>query len=883
MLSGNHYKIKTINLLSFSTKLIMLKNKFSFIALMLLMGFSQAGFSQLKAKDTTIVPTTTDTSQVEESKDNPLDNIPVVSLDENDNQDGSAQNISGQANAGRDPFHRYAGFNFSAVRFRLRGYDADLYGTNMNGVPMENLDNGFTPYGLWGGLNDVLHNRQNTYGLQTSSLAFGNLGGQTFLDTRAFKQRKQTSISYALSNRNFVHKFAVTHSTGFNKKGWAFSVSGSRRWADEGFTDGTYYDGWSFYAGIDKKINEHQTLSFVAFATPTENGRQGGSVDEIRQIAGTNFYNPYWGYQNGKKRNASVARSFQPFGILTHEWKINPKSSLLTAASYTVGNRSTTGLDWYNAADPRPDYYKYLPSNFDDPTQKAQINLAFLQNVNLRQINWDGLYNANYNSKATINNANGIPGNTVTGNRSVYILEERITHTDRFNFNTTYNTSVNKHVDITAGFTYEAQKNNYYKKVNDLLGGTFYVDVDQFAERDFQSNPSAGQNDLNHPNRILRAGDKFGYNYDIDIRKATGWIQTNVKFHSIDFFLAAENSYTQFWRTGNVRNGLFPNNSFGKSADQNFYNYAFKAGLTYKITTGNYVFLNGSYQTVAPFFANAYLSVRTRDAVQDNLTSERISSLEAGYVLIAPIVKFRATGYYTEFKNQINILTFYDDVYRSFSNYSLSNIGKKHYGVELGAEVILDKGLTLNAAAAIGRYRYTTRQDATITIDNTSEIVAKETVYSKNFHIPTPQEAYTVGLNYRSPKYWYVNVNVNYFDQMWMEFNPARRTIAAVSGVEENSPKWNEIINQTKLDHQFTLDAFAGYSWLLNKSFKSIKKRTFLAINFGVTNILNNKNIVTGAFEQLRFDFVDKDVNKFAPKKFYSYGTTFNASIALRF
>ena len=624
-------------------------------------------------------------------------------------------------------------------------------------------------------------------------------------------------------------------------------------------------------------------MSFVAFATPTENGRQGGSVDEIRQIAGTNFYNPYWGYQNGKKRNASVARSFQPFGILTHEWKINPKSSLLTAASYTVGNRSTTGLDWYNAADPRPDYYKYLPSNFDDPTQKAQINLAFLQNVNLRQINWDGLYNANYNSKATITNANGVPGNTVTGNRSVYILEERITHTDRFNFNTTYNTSVNKHVDITAGFTYEGQKNNYYKKVNDLLGGTFYVDVDQFAERDFQSNPSAGQNDLNHPNRILRAGDKFGYNYDIDIRKATGWIQTNVKFHSIDFFLAAENSYTQFWRTGNVRNGLFPNNSFGKSADQNFYNYAFKAGLTYKITTGNYVFLNGSYQTVAPFFANAYLSVRTRDAVQDNLTSERISSLEAGYVLIAPIVKFRATGYYTEFKNQINILTFYDDVYRSFSNYSLSNIGKKHYGVELGAEVILDKGLTLNAAAAIGRYRYTTRQDATITIDNTSEIVAKETVYSKNFHIPTPQEAYTVGLNYRSPKYWYVNVNVNYFDQMWMEFNPARRTIAAVSGVEENSPKWNEIINQTKLDHQFTLDAFAGYSWLLNKSFKSIKKRTFLAINFGVTNILNNKNIVTGAFEQLRFDFVDKDVNKFAPKKFYSYGTTFNASIALRF
>lgn len=861
----------------------MLLNKFTIVSLLFFVGFAQAGFSQVKVNTDTSGLKSGDTTLIDDAKDQLLDNIPVVSLDENDNQDGSAQNISSQANAGRDPFHRAASFNFNAVRFRLRGYDADQFSTYMNGVPMENLDNGFTPFGLWGGLNDVLRNRQNTYGLQTSQFAFGSIGGATSLDTRAFKQRKQTNISYSFSNRNFVHKFAVTKSTGFNKKGWAFSVSGSRRWADEGFTDGTYYDGWSFYTGVDKKINDRHTLSFVAFATPTENGRQGASVDESRLIAGSNFYNPYWGYQNGKKRNASVARSFQPFGILTHDWKISSKTNLITAASYTVGNRSTTGLDWYNAPDPRPDYYRYLPSNYGDPTQAAQVYLAILQNVNLRQVNWDALYNANYISRATIANANGIPGNTVSGNRSVYILEERVTHTNRFNFNTTYNTAVNKHVDISAGFTYEAQKNNYYKKVDDLLGGTFYVDINQFAERDFRNNSQAAQNDLNHPNRILRAGDKFGYNYDIDIKKASAWIQTVVKFHSIDFFLSAQNSYTQFWRTGNVKNGLFPDNSFGKSATHDFHNYSFKGGLTYKINTGNYVFVNGSYETRAPFFDNAYLSVRTRDAVQSNLTSERISSVEGGYILLTPTVKFRATGYYTIFKNQIDVLTFYDDLFRSFGNYSLSNIGKEHYGVEIGSEIIVYKGLTFNAAAAIGRYRYNTRQNATITVDNTSAVIANETVYSKNFYVPTPQEAYSAGLNYRSPKFWYVNVNASFFDQMWMQFSPVRRTSAAVDGVVENSPKWHEILDQTKLDHQFSVDAFAGYSWLLNKSFHSLRKRTFLAINLGVTNILNNKNIVTSGFEQLRYDFTGKNVNKFPPKKFFAYGTTFNASMALRF
>ena len=860
----------------------MLTNKTVF-TLLLFLCFAQAVFSQIKVNNDTTFKSITDSFELDDSKSSLLDNIPVVSLDENDNQDGSAQNISLQANAGRDPFHSASSFNFNAVRFRLRGYDADLFATNMNGVPMENLDNGFTPFGLWSGLNDVLRNRQNTFGLQATKFSFGSIGGATFLDTRAFRQRKQTSISYALSNRNFVHKFAITHSTGFNKKGWAFSISGSRRWADQGFTDGTYYNGWSFYTGVDKKINEHHTLSFVAFATPTENGRQGSSVKEMIDLAGTNFYNPYWGYQNGKKRNASVAKSFQPFSILTHDWKITPKTNLITAVSYTFGNRSTTALDWYNAPDPRPDYYRYLPSNFDDPTQAAQVKLAFLQNVNLRQINWDGLYNANYASKASVANANGITGNTVTGNRSVYVLEERVIHTNRLNFNTTYNTIVNSHVDISAGFTYEYQKNNYYKKLNDLLGGTFYVDINQFAERNFRSDPLASQNDLNSGSRILRVGDKFGYNYNINIQKAAAWVQTIVKFHKIDFFLAAEQSYTSFWREGKVKSGLFPDNSFGKSANHQFYNYAFKAGATFKINTENYLFINGAYETKAPFFENSYLAPRTRDFIQDGLKSENISSLEAGYVLIAPTVKFKATGYYTIFKNQVNVLTFYNDAVRNFVNYALSNIGKEHMGVELSAEVILYKGLTLNAAAAIGRYRYNTRQNATVTADNTSDILSKDIIYSKNFYVPTPQEAYSLGLNYRSPKFWYINVNVNYFDQMWLDFNPVRRTAAAVDGVPENSQKWLDIIDQTRLKSQFSVDAFAGYSWLLNKRFKSLRKRTFLAFNLGVTNILNNKNIVSGGFEQLRYDFVDKDINKFPPKQFYAYGTTFNASMALRF
>lgn len=859
----------------------MSKIKHYFLTGMLLAGLLPAAFSQVETKTTPAVP---DTSIIETLRENVTDNIPVISLDENDGQDGSAQNISSQLGAGRDPFLNAATFKFGAVRFRIRGYDADQFNTYINGSPMENLDNGFTPFGQWGGLNDVLRNRESTSGLKATTFGYGDIGGSTFFDARASYQRKQTSINYASSNRNYSNRIMLTHSTGLNSKGWAFSFSASRRWADEGFTDGTFYNGWSFFAGADKRFNDRHLLSFVAFGTPTENGRQGASVAEMVNIAGDNYYNPYWGYQNGKKRNASVAKSFQPIGILTHDWKISDKTSLLTSAAITYGKRSTTGLDWYNAADPRPDYYRYLPSYQRDPYYAEQVRQELMNDVNKRQINWDALYQTNYGARDTVRNVNGILGNDVAGRRSRYIVEDRIINTTKYNFNSTLNSAVSENINFTAGITYQSQNNHYYKEVDDLLGGEFYVDVNQFGERDFPTSAGAGQNDLNNPNRIVKEGDKFGYNYDLNIKKGSVWLQGVFKFRKVDVFVATEHSYTSFYRYGNVKTGLFPDNSYGKSATYNFYNSGIKGGITYKIDGRNYIFANGSYASRAPFFENAFIAPRTRDIVQDNLKSEEILSTEVGYVMNAPKLKIRATGYFAQFKNGLDVLTFYHDEYRNFVNYAISNIGKIHMGIEFGVEAKLYKGLSLTGAAAIGQYTYNTRQSATVTIDNSSAVVDKDvTVYSKDFYVPTPQQAYTIGLDYRSPKFWFVNVNFNYFDKMYLSYNPIRRTAAAVSGLVEGSGQWRQIVDQTQLESQYTLDAFAGYSWLMNRRFKSLKKRHFLVFNVGVNNILNNRSIVSGGYEQLRFDFAEKNVNKFPDKRFYAYGINYFASVGLRF
>ncbi|TCJ17753.1 TonB-dependent receptor [Flaviaesturariibacter flavus] len=833
-------------------------------------------------------------SLLNQSKQDVLDNIPTISLDENDQGDAGTQNISSILTAGRDPYFNAASFNFSAVRFRLRGYENDQFSTYMNGVPMDNLDNGFAPYGLWGGLNDVMRSRDVEYGLHYTTFAFGDFGSNTNIDVRASKQRAQTSVNYANANRNYTHRVMLTHGTGLSRRGWAFIGSLSARWAEEGYVPGTWYKSLSWFAGIDKRVNEKHLLSLVAFGAPTENGRQGAATQEAQDLAGDPYYNPNWGYQNGKKRNASVGKTNQPVLVLTHDFRIKNNVSLLTGVGYSFGERSITALDWYNAPDPRPDYYRNLPSYLErfssviDPEQAKRVREAWMTDVNVRQINWQKLYDANRASMMTINNADGVNGKTVSGLRSRYVVQDRIIGTQRLNLNTTLNARVNDHLDITGGLTFQNQKNHYYQKVNDLLGGDFYMDLNQFAERDFPTDPSANQNDLNNPNRIVRVGDRYGYNYNIDLTQATAWAQGVFKFNKVDLFAAGQYGYTSFQREGFVRSGLFPNDSYGKGIKNEFNPYAVKGGVTYKFNGRNYVYANAGYQERAPYFDNVYVSPRTRNTQQANVQMEEIKTFEGAYIHTAPKLKLRIGGFYTHMDKQVDVMSYFDDVLGNFVNLAMSGVSRQLFGAELGAEYNIGYGVTVNAAAAVGRYYYDSNPNATITADNNAQVLAARQIYLKNFRLPTPQEAYSLGVTYRSPKFWFASLTGNYFRESYLSVNPMRRTWEALKNAPAGSADYDRIFDQTRFDQQYTVDFFFGWTKRLGRAYNIGGKPTTFVFNIGVSNLTNNRSMITGGYEQLRFDGtagVDgtANIDKFPPKLFYAYGINYFTSVGLRF
>lgn len=838
------------------------------------------------------------------------DLIPSITLSDSDvNDAGGSSNVSGLLTASRDVFFNAAAFAFGFTRFSIRGYDSKYSSVYINGLPMNSLENGRAVWSLWGGLNDAMRNREVTVGLAPTDYTFGGAGGATQVDMRASSQWKQLRVGMAVSNRSYLVRPMFIYSTGLLKNGWAFSASGSWRHANQAQIPGSYYSAASYYAAAEKRLGDNHAINLSVFGAPRVRANNGPvtteMVDIAREAHGKKgyFYNPYWGWQtdeNGTRqmRNARQSQMHVPVVMLTHDWKINEQSKLSTSFGYQFGRNGSSSLNWYNAADPRPEYYRKWPSYFNetDSAVADQLRDYLVANPEALQIDWDNFYSANRNS--VDEEFSG------TEKRAKYFVEERRYDVKQYSFNTLYRNFINENITFNGGVRGQYSINHNFKVMEDLLGADYHIDTDQFAERDSVGNTNFAQNDLDNPNRIIRKGDTFGYNYKSHVQNAAVWGQGQFRYGKVEFFAAAEASYTRFWREGLVRNGRFPDNSLGQGNVHSYFNYNFKGGLTYKIDGRNYVFANGNYGNNAPYFRDAYVSPSFRDQLADGITSTTVYGTEAGYILSAPKMKARVVGYFSRFENDYYNKNFYSEnatvqedgtLQTGFVNFIMTNLDRQHIGLELAFQYEVIPGLKFSAVAAIGEHIYTVKNDerpeVKIYLDNDpNTVVSSRTAYMKNAYVAgSPQMAYNFGVNYNSPKYWFINVNFNYVMRNFVDINPDRRTVEAVAlttspqyqqqFVEQGSEQWNSILAQEELPAAFTIDVFGGKSFRIKSK---NGKASFIYLNIGVNNILNNRNIITGGFEQLRYNFEDNNPNSFPTRYYYGLGINYFASVVYR-
>ena len=810
------------------------------------------------------------------SGDKGEDVIVELSNDDIEGSDDDLQtNVSGVLHGSKDLFLSTAGFTFGPMRFRVRGYDNKYSELYMNGIETNDMESGRAVWAYWGGLNDAVRNNETYKGITETDFAFGGIGGVTGIDTRASRIRVGTKLTYSFTNRSYSHRAMFIHSTGMMKNGWALAVSGSRRFAEEGYTEGTSYDAYSYFVSAEKKINDKHSLGLVVFGAPSKRGGRSATVQEVYDLTSIR-YNPNWGWQDGRKRNAKITDSHTPMAIFTHYWDIDKTSNLKTSLAYSIGKYNKTSLNWYNAADPRPDYYRYLPS-YMTSADAIQIRTEEFQQ-GLRQLDWNAMYQTNYTNIDTVLNADGIAGNTLIGKRSEYIVENRRNENKQLWFNSVYNKQLSDNLTLTAGIQHRRYKARHYKTLVDLLGGDYVVDIDKYAERDL-TGEGVADNDINYPNHIVDSiGEVFGNDYYADVNKTQLWANAGYNLGKVDVYFGLEGSNTNFWRTGNMQNGKFPDNSLGDSEKLHFYNYGIKAGATYKLTGKHFFHVDGANLSKAPDFRNSFVSPRTRNQIVGGLENEHILSMQGGYILQSNKLKATVDLFYTQFKNQTEVRSFYFDGYSNFVNFVMTGIDKTHQGIEIGAEYTISPGLSVYGVGNLGYYRWTSRPNFSVYVDNSAEVkYENETVYAKGFLVSgTPQTAFSGGFKYWAPKHWWLGVSGNYLTDSYLSFSALTRTVDAVAALDHSSPEFTKLINQEKLPSFYTLDAFAG------KSFR-FQYKYYLNISLNVSNILNNQNIITGGYEQARIDATFENLDKFPPKYYYYSGLQYYLNVSFRF
>ena len=375
--------------------------------------------------------------------------------EDSDVAESSAAIISSSSNK----YLNEVGYLFSPMRFRVRGYDSQYSNVYINGVKFNDNETGRFSYGLIGGLNDVTRNKDGVNAYELTKYSYGSIGGISGIDMRASHYAAGSKLTLSGTNRNYRLRGMYTYSTGLNNNGWAFTGSVGYRWSNEGNIEGTFYNAFSYFLAVEKVFNEKHSLSLSTWGTPTERAQQGASTQEAYDLAGSNYYNPNWGYQNGKKRNARVVRSYEPSAVLTWDYNINTDAKLTTSFGVKYSNYGSSALGWYNnVSDPRPDYWKKLPSYFQTEEDKQIATDLSKNSEEHRQIQWDELYRANYQQ------------NNFGGSAS-YLIEER--HNDQlaFNLNSTLNYKLTDNSTFTGGLEMSSTKGMHYKILKDMLGG----------------------------------------------------------------------------------------------------------------------------------------------------------------------------------------------------------------------------------------------------------------------------------------------------------------------------------------------------------------------------------------------------------------------------
>jgi hypothetical protein len=537
--------------------------------------------------------------------------------------EGRSQAQASSSSASTDVFNSTTSFAWSTARYRNRGYQSNVENYYIEGLNFNSQERGSFNYSAMGGLNDASRYKEVLNPMEATNFSFGGIGQSTNYLMGASRYAQGWKVGVAGTNRNYKARVNATYASGVLPNGWAVIAQLAYRFSPYIDNKGIIGEGIKYYSlGYflsAEKIWDKARLRLITFGAPTERGQNAAVTQEVYDLTGTNNYNPYWGYQNGQVRNSRIVKSFDPTVIAALDIKVDEQQMVKLAAGYHYSWYSNSALNFYNAPDPRPDYYRNLPSflwdgqlaNPNANAKHTELQLGdesgehypwglFIGNTysngitgtalgsgfegedgNLvgpsidinqynelvrlwqsrdnktTQIDWDNIYAANL-----ANNINNPEGS------ARYMLERRHNDIQEFSASLNYVNTKYNHLKMILGAEWKCSQGIHYKTVDDLLGGNQWIDIDAFADRDIKelaTNSGFTQEDIanvrkneiaeDYDTRVTANGRRFGYNYRINMNTRKVWFQNEWTFNEVDLYYALQIAYSSMQRSTSMLNG----------------------------------------------------------------------------------------------------------------------------------------------------------------------------------------------------------------------------------------------------------------------------------------------------------------------------------------
>ena len=570
------------------------------------------------------------------------------------------------------------------ARINIRGFNQRNVAVMINGIPINDMENGWVYWSNWDGLGDATNSLQVQRGLSAVNLATPSIGGTLNIITDPTAQNPGLMYRQEVGNDGFLKGTLVANSGLINDK-YAFSGSFVRKVGD-GWVDKTWTDAWAYYVGASWIVNKKNRLELYAMGAP--------------QMHGQNYYK-----QNAAAYDSTYAKETLDYPAEAIAAFPQSKDGLRYNENWNTIDPSYEGKQFWNGKE-HDRYNTDFLNERENYYHKPLVNLNWYSTLTDKLDIFSTVYYSggtgggsgtlgsmvwDYDSQPTrIVDWNGTIARNSAADTSLGILRNSVNNQWTIGAIAKANYKFTETFNGTFGVDWRKAEIDHFREVRDLLGGNYYY---------------ATSNDMwTGTERLRGLGDKVDY-YNTNTVDWLGFYgQGEVKNGPSTAYIMGGYSMIKYSYTDHFTHLADGSELFLETDWIN--GFQVKGGASHQLSPVVDIYVNAGYVSKVPIFDDVISDVDGTKA--ENPKNEKFTALEGGvnYRALGGRAVFKGDFYYTIWKDRTRSI----NVQEANGNESLifiSGMDTRHMGLEFEGSYQPNRYVRIDGMASFGNWKYT--------------------------------------------------------------------------------------------------------------------------------------------------------------------------------